>query len=124
MKLKFHLAACVAVAALLVAARPAFAFDNPNIGVQPEAALVEDPSNPGTFYCTTAAGGTGHLGTVFKTNSAGQLTTVVNFTGTSGKYLGATPVAALVFGLDHNLYGTSYYGGTANGGTVFRLTRD
>ena len=35
---------------------------------------------------------------------------------------GAYPAAGLVQGLDGNFYGTTEYGGTSNGGTVFRIS--
>ena len=49
--------------------------------------------------------------------------TVVEFTGTTGLRLGGLPTSALMEHSDGNLYGTSSRGGTANFGTVYRLTK-
>jgi uncharacterized repeat protein (TIGR03803 family) len=46
------------------------------------------------------------------------LTTMVSFNGTNG----SCPMAALVEGVDGNFYGTTKYGGTTDGGTVFKMT--
>src|SRR5579871_3469664 len=45
--------------------------------------------------------------------------TVVTFNSTNG----AIPTGVLVQGTDGNLYGTTQYGGTANIGTVFKVTQ-
>jgi uncharacterized repeat protein (TIGR03803 family) len=75
----------------------------------------------GVNFCgTTSAGGEHHNGTVFRITSDGSLTTLVSFTGTSGRQLGTIP-NSIVPGNDGNLYGTTYYGGRVNKGTVFRL---
>ncbi|HUB66723.1 MAG TPA: choice-of-anchor tandem repeat GloVer-containing protein [Candidatus Methylacidiphilales bacterium] len=75
----------------------------------------------GVNFCgTTSAGGQHGNGTVFRVTSDGSLTTLVSFTGTSGKRLGTIP-NSLIPGNDGNLYGTTYYGGRNNKGTVFRL---
>mgnify|MGYP002401987095 CR=1 FL=1 len=52
------------------------------------------------------------------TMSAQTFTTLVDFDQTNG----GQPAAALVQGLDGNLYGTTSSGGANNGGTVFRMT--
>ena len=49
--------------------------------------------------------------------SAQKLTTLYSFAGSDG----ANPDAGLVQGGDGNYYGTTYYGGANNVGTVFRL---
>jgi uncharacterized repeat protein (TIGR03803 family) len=84
----------------------------------PSAGLVE--GSGGTFYGTTAYGGTnGNNGTVFQVTTNGVLTTLVSFSGTDGSH----PVAALALGSDVNFYGTTEDGGTnRNNGTVFQMS--
>jgi uncharacterized repeat protein (TIGR03803 family) len=74
----------------------------------------------GFFYGTTVHGGTnGGNGTVFKIDLNGALTSLYSFTGGSD---GQAPFSALVFASDGNFYGTTSFGGTYDGGTVFRIT--
>jgi uncharacterized repeat protein (TIGR03803 family) len=92
-------------------------------GANPAAGLTMDAG--GNLYGTTKNGGAGY-GTVFKlshSNSGWTLSPLYSFA--SGPD-GANPVARVVFGPDHSLYGTTQYGGTTgdcNGGcgTVFNL---
>jgi uncharacterized repeat protein (TIGR03803 family) len=59
------------------------------------------------------------IGVAAVTASLGQtLTTLASFNGSNG----SDPLASLVQGLDGNLYGTTYVGGSNNGGTVFKIT--
>jgi uncharacterized repeat protein (TIGR03803 family) len=75
----------------------------------------------GVNFCgTTSTGGEHGNGTVFRITADGSITTLVAFTGTSGRQLGTIP-NSLIAGNDGNLYGTTYYGGKDNKGTVFRL---
>jgi uncharacterized repeat protein (TIGR03803 family) len=96
-------------------------------GCYPNAGLVQGPD--GCLYGTTQEGGdvsevnTNGYGTIFKTTTNGELTTVYSF---SNAVDGAIPLAGLVLGGDGNLYGTTAGGepdsppiGTA---TVFQLT--
>ena len=99
-----------------------FGDNNPN-GATPAAGLAQGMD--GSFYGTTAYGGTNHgsFGTVFKLATNGTHTVLASFNGTNGAY----PEAGLVLGADGNLYGTTAYGGTndtSNGGdgTVFKIT--
>jgi len=91
-------------------------------GAFPVGALLED--SDGSFYGTTANGTSAYGGTLFKVTSAGQLTTVIVFTGANGW----NPWAGLVRGADGNFYGTGEYGGnmSLNGGagfgSVFKMT--
>lgn len=90
-------------------------------GAAPYAGLIRDSA--GNLYGTTAGGGTGSDGIVFKLappaagKTAWTLTTLVNFNGTNG----SVPVAGLVSDSAGNLYGTTSEGGTSGDGTVFRL---
>ena len=90
------------------------------LGSSPRAALTQ--ASDGNFYGTTAAGGAGGFGTVFKMTPAGVLTTLIQFTGTTGTYPGATPIGALAQGADGALYGTTSAGGANNLGTAFKIT--
>ena len=87
-------------------------------GANPVAGLVQ--GSDGNFYGTTALGGQHYLGTVFKINSAGSLTTLHSFSGSAGE--GADPLAGLVQGSDGNFYGTTALGGAHYWGTVFKFS--
>jgi uncharacterized repeat protein (TIGR03803 family) len=77
----------------------------------------------GKLYGTTLSGGSGSRGVVFRVELDGTGYQVLHpFTGTSGD--GANPYTGLIEASDGKLYGTTYNGGTANLGTVFRLGRD
>jgi uncharacterized repeat protein (TIGR03803 family) len=84
----------------------------------------------GNFYGTTAAGGTNTpnaspgnnylgAGTFFKITPAGVETIVYSFGASITD--GHTP-NNLILGTDGNFYGTTGFGGTANIGSVFRIT--
>ena len=75
----------------------------------------------GNFYGITAAGGATGLGTVFRMSAAGEITTLVEFTGTTGTAKGAEPVGSLTVS-GTNLYGVTKRGGAGDFGVVFRLT--
>jgi uncharacterized repeat protein (TIGR03803 family) len=91
-----------------------------NKGANPQARLLQ--SNDGNFYGTTSKGGGLFSGTVFRMTTSGQLTTLVEFTGTTGTKKGSEPTAGLVQGSDGNFYGTTTKGGASNQGTVFKMT--
>ncbi|MEP4077328.1 choice-of-anchor tandem repeat GloVer-containing protein [Haloferula sp.] len=91
-----------------------------NKGKWPEAALVQ--GNDGDFYGTTSRGGTLDHGTIFKTTSAGVLTTLVEFTDNGASNKGRSPSAALVQGSDGDFYGTTQSGGAYDSGTLFKMT--
>src|SRR5215472_17607954 len=73
------------------------------------------------YYGTTASGGANNLGTVYKMTSAGEQTVLHSFAAGAD---GQTPVAGLSNDSDGNLYGVTYYGGTNNFGTIFRIASD
>lgn len=92
-------------------------------GNRPFGRLAVGPD--GNFYGTTRAGGTSDVGTIFKVAPSGALTTVFDFyydqiTGIAGQ--GASPAAGLTLGPDNNFYGTTFYGGANDFGTIIRLT--
>ena len=96
-------------------------------GASPAAGLTLDKA--GNLYGTASAGGAGY-GTVFKLTHSGTGWIVNPLYQFQGGADGATPVAALVFGPDGGLYGTTqlggnnicqYVGGETGCGTVFNL---
>src|SRR5208283_3096392 len=73
----------------------------------------------GKLYGTTASGGSGGCGTIFRISTSGVLTTLAGFNGTNG----LQPVGQLVQGTNGTFYGATTYGGTNGGyGTVFQVT--
>jgi uncharacterized repeat protein (TIGR03803 family) len=90
--------------------------------------LVSDQPNPaaglvvgsdGLLYgMTSAGGGFGGFGTVFKMTTNGALTTIGVLNGVNG----GNPQSGLVLARDGNFYGTSPEGGTNSIGNVFRVT--
>lgn len=85
-------------------------------GEHPFAGLVGDAA--GNMYGATSAGGTSGYGTLFRLTKRGKETVLHSFTGGAD---GGTPYASLVRDAAGNLYGTTYVGGSANLGTVFKL---
>jgi uncharacterized repeat protein (TIGR03803 family) len=83
----------------------------------PFAALVQ--ASDGNFYGTTTQGGIQALGTVFKLDQQGHLSTLYTFGGNPGD---AKFPAGLTEGTDGNLYGVGSGGGTSNDGALFRIT--
>lgn len=100
-------------------------------GQTPEAPLVMDQD--GNLYGTTYGGGGNSCsansivmscGTVFELSpSAGGVwneTILHAFTGQNGRD-GSNPEGGLIFGRNGLLYGSTFYGGTTNQGTVFSI---
>jgi len=84
-------------------------------GLFPQAALVQ--SAFGSFYGSTQSGGANcptACGTLFSIDSNGVFAQLVSFNGSNG----SNPEAAMVQGVDGNLYGTT----AGLPGTVFSLT--
>jgi uncharacterized repeat protein (TIGR03803 family) len=75
----------------------------------------------GNFYGTTGAGGTSDDGTVFKLTPSWTKTALHVFPKTTSSD-GQIPYAGLIQGIDGNFYGTTYFGGTSDYGTVFKVT--
>jgi uncharacterized repeat protein (TIGR03803 family) len=78
--------------------------------------LVRDKK--GNLYGTTATGGSFGFGTVFRLDTAGKQTVLYNFAGSTD---GAFPRAGLVMDKKGNLYGSTYNGGSAQVGVLFKL---
>ena len=55
----------------------------------------------GSLYGVTQSGGSGS-GTIFKVTTSGVLTTLVQFTGTTGAFLGSSPRGNLLRALGGN----------------------
>lgn len=101
-------------------------------GAYPASALLEAPG--GSFYGATTGGGnlscssytSPGCGSVFKTDSSGNITNLYSFSQQDG----AAPDAALIRGTDGSLYGTTLFGGSApctggapwaGCGTIFKI---
>jgi uncharacterized repeat protein (TIGR03803 family) len=94
-------------------------------GLNPMAGVIIGSGTAGrpVLYGTTAEGGSSGGGTVFQLAPSGGVwkeTVLYSFTGVNGD--GARPEGPLTLGADGAIYGTTYAGGPANMGTVFRLT--
>lgn len=98
-------------------------FGGTNDGWASLAGLISD--SEGNLYGTTYYGGSnncgsGACGTVFElSRSDGTWTesVIYNFTNADGYY----PESGLLLARSGRLYGTTYYGGTQDGGTVYEL---
>jgi len=86
-------------------------------GADPEASLILIGTN---LYGTTFDGGTDNTGTVFEVTSAGKERVLYRF---ASEAAGAHPEATLASDAAGNLYGTTFDGGEAGRGVVFKLTR-
>lgn len=76
-----------------------------------------------SLYGTSATGGEFGHGVVFKLSPTGELVVIHSFARFSED--GYEPSSAVIFDEDGNLYGTTHYGGAADGsGTVFKISSD
>lgn len=91
-------------------------------GESPDAGLAL--GTDGDFYGTTSAGGKSSAGIVFKITPRGVLTALHSFCLQPNCADGAFPYVGLLQAADGSFYGTTSEGGSANQGTVFRLTRE
>lgn len=73
----------------------------------------------GALYGTTWGGGSKSAGTVFRLSADSSSYSVLH--GFTNKPDGSTPFSTLLQGSDGILYGTTYYGGVSNAGTIFRI---
>jgi uncharacterized repeat protein (TIGR03803 family) len=76
----------------------------------------------GNFYGTTVLGGAHGEGSIFKITPSGTLTTIYSFCSQGACTDGSDDRNGIILGSDGNFYGTTYYGGVHNEGTVFRIT--
>jgi uncharacterized repeat protein (TIGR03803 family) len=94
-----------------------YSFAGTPDGETPFGGLFRDST--GILYGTTTGGGVpGSYGTVFKLDTDGTETVLYRFKGGAD---GANPYAGVTRDEAGNLYGTTYSGGAANGGVVFKL---
>ncbi len=82
--------------------------------------LLQDAA--GNFYGTSFSGGALGRGSVFRSNPAGEMEVLVDFTGNGASSKGRFPLAGLTRASDGSFYGTTSAGGATNQGTVFRMT--
>jgi uncharacterized repeat protein (TIGR03803 family) len=82
----------------------------------PAGALLQGAD--GNFYDTTLGGGAHSLGTVFRMDTSGNVTSLYSFQGLAD---GTEPYGALVQGTDGSFYGTTLFGGTYQNGTVYKI---
>ena len=98
---------------------------NPPEGAVPTGRLIQ--ASDGKLYGTTTSGGSvqayNNQGTIFSITTSGAFTTLHQFDNVHGVTDGVNPYAGLVQGKDGNFYGTTYFGGTANSGTVFKFSK-
>jgi uncharacterized repeat protein (TIGR03803 family) len=92
-----------------------FAFYNDGAYPYSSPSLIQ--ATDGNFYGTTEAGGASGVGTAFKMDASGNLTTLHSFANSDG----ANPFAGLIQATDGNFYGTTLYGGASGYGTVFQM---
>jgi uncharacterized repeat protein (TIGR03803 family) len=100
-----------------------YSFGGGSIGTggrKPMAGLTADADN--NMYGTTSVGGnincTHGCGTVFKMDTASNVTTLYEFAGGTD---GSNPVGGVVLDAAGNVYGTTELGGAYNWGTIFKL---
>ena len=85
-------------------------------GASPYAGLIRDAA--GNLYGTTVYGGTSSSGTVYKIDASGQEMVLYSFTGGND---GGFPYGGVIRDSAGNLYGTTYYGGASDAGTVYKI---
>jgi titin len=93
----------------------------PNDGANPNGNLLLSGS---TLYGMTSAGGVANNGTIFKINTDGSKYTILyEFGAGTTANDGANPNGSLVMS-GSTLYGMNFNGGSANGGTIFKINTD
>lgn len=107
----------------------------PTDGFVPGAGLIQ--ASDGNFYGTTSAGGSNSCpasgvfgvgcGTIFRITPGGSYTSLYSFGGgyvasNQTSTVGYLPETGLIQASDGNFYGTTAYGGTDVGGTIFKFS--
>jgi len=100
-------------------------FTGSSDGSFPAAGLILSSN---TLYGTAQCGGDSDNGTVFALNTDGTgFTNLHSFTARSGSLYtnsdGACPIAGLILS-GNTLYGTAFFGGSPDNGTVFKVNTD
>jgi uncharacterized repeat protein (TIGR03803 family) len=90
-------------------------------GAEPWGKLIE--ATDGRLYNTTFSGGAADRGAVFRIEKSGSNFMVLH-SFTTETTDGARPYAAVLEGTDGMLYGTTFFGGSGAGGTVFRMNKE
>jgi uncharacterized repeat protein (TIGR03803 family) len=90
-------------------------FGSAGDGTWPFAGLVQ--ATDGNFYGTTAYGGVGDAGTIYRISPTGDFSVLHTFDQVNG----SRPVTTLVQHTNGILYGTTHLGGPYEGGTFFSL---
>jgi uncharacterized repeat protein (TIGR03803 family) len=93
-------------------------FTRTTEGAYPYGGVILDPS--GNLYGTAAGDGTASAGVVYEVSASGEETTLFDFSPASG---GTTPWTGVIPGPSGNLYGTTFWGGAANHGVAFKVSR-
>jgi uncharacterized repeat protein (TIGR03803 family) len=88
-------------------------------GKHPEGNLVQGIGSDTAFYGMTTRGGNNEQGTIFKITSKGEFTVLKHLDRTT---TGGFPLGSLVHGTGGALYGMTSQGGTADGGTIFKIS--
>lgn len=113
----------LAVSAVVATAAPTLEvlseFGTPGAGKGAFAGLID--GGDGYLYGTTFSGGVSNLGTIYRVTPAGTVSVLHSFGPVSDN--GFWTEHPLVRASDGNFYGVTQYGGTQNGGTVFKLTK-
>src|SRR6266542_4226024 len=90
-------------------------------GANPQAALLE--GSDGRLYGAARSGGIDNIGTLFRLQKdGGSFEVLHSFSGGAGD--GKSPFAGLIEASDGLLYGTTYAGGNANAGVLFKINRN
>jgi uncharacterized repeat protein (TIGR03803 family) len=92
-------------------------FQDPG-GTPPQGAVVQ--GSDGNFYGTTLSWGAYLYGGVYKVTPNGTFTLLHSFARNASE--GGNPYSTLIQATDGNFYGTTYDGGPADEGTIFRIT--
>jgi len=92
-------------------------FGNFPNGANPYGTLTIDSA--GDLYGTTYQGGASNAGAVFEREASGTYKVLYSFTGGND---GGNPYAGVTLDAAGTLFGTTYYGGTANVGVVYKVS--